>query len=241
MRLQGKIAVITGASSGIGRSLARALVSEGASLFLVGRDEDRLRAVSSELPEAGNPRFCVEDLSCDAGIERVRSAIESAFPRVDILINSAGTIALGDMESASMEDFDRQYAVNVRAPYALTKALLPMIMPAHGQVVFINSSAGIQPGRGGSGQYASTKHALKAIADSLRDEVNRYGIRVMSIYPGRTSTRMQEDIHRMERKDYRPNRLLQPEDISAMVLCALALPDTAEVTDLHIRPLKKSS
>ena len=89
-------------------------------------------------------------------------------------------------------------------------------------------------------QYDSTKHALKALADSLRGEINRHGVRVLSVYLGRTASEMQERIHRMEGKPYRPELLLQPNDVASIVVNVLSLPRTAEVTDISIRPMIKS-
>jgi NADP-dependent 3-hydroxy acid dehydrogenase YdfG len=89
-------------------------------------------------------------------------------------------------------------------------------------------------------QYDSTKHALKALADSLRGEINRHGVRVLSVYLGRTASEMQEGIYRMEGRPYRPEILLQPDDVASVVVNALGLPRTAEVTDISIRPMIKS-
>jgi NADP-dependent 3-hydroxy acid dehydrogenase YdfG len=143
------------------------------------------------------------------------------------------------MERARLTDFDFQYATNVRAPYALTQRLLPSLMAARGQIVFINSSVGLTAKRPDIGQYAATKHALKAIADSLREEVNPKGLRVLTVYLGRTATPMQETISRQEGRAYHPETLLQPEDVASVVLNALMLPPTAEVTDISIRPMAR--
>ena len=91
-----------------------------------------------------------------------------------------------------------------------------------------------------SAQYDSTKHALRAIADSLRGEINEHGVRVLSVYLGRTASEMQEQICQMEGKPYRPELLLQPNDVASVILNALSLPRTAEVTDIWIRPMIKS-
>jgi NADP-dependent 3-hydroxy acid dehydrogenase YdfG len=106
--------------------------------------------------------------------------------------------------------------------------------------VFINSSAGLGA-KAGVGQYAASKHALKAIADSLRAEVNALGLRVLSVFPGRTASPMQAAVHALEGKAYHPESLLQPQDVAAVVLNALSLPRSAEVTDISIRPLVKSN
>lgn len=108
-----------------------------------------------------------------------------------------------------------------------------------GQVVFINSSRD-SVAKPTSTQYDSTKHALKAIANSLRAEVNAHRVRVLSVHLGRTAGEMQERIHHMEGKPYRPELLLQPDDVAAVILTALSLPSTAEVTDIHIRPMVKT-
>jgi NADP-dependent 3-hydroxy acid dehydrogenase YdfG len=105
--------------------------------------------------------------------------------------------------------------------------------------VFINSSAGLNASAN-VGQYAATKHALKAVADSLRHEVNAEGLRVLSIYPGRTASPLQEAVFKMEEREYRSEMLIQPEDLAAVIINALALPRSAEVTDINVRPLTKS-
>jgi NADP-dependent 3-hydroxy acid dehydrogenase YdfG len=108
-----------------------------------------------------------------------------------------------------------------------------------GQVVFINSSAGVSASVNLS-QYAATKFALRAIADSLRQEINGESVRVLSVYPGRTAGPMQESVHKMEGKAYYPERLMQPEEVAAMVIQALSLPRSAEVTEIFMRPMIKT-
>jgi NAD(P)-dependent dehydrogenase (short-subunit alcohol dehydrogenase family) len=159
---------------------------------------------------------------------------------LDILIHSAGVIYQAPMERACIEDFDRQYYANVRVPYLLTQRLLPVLESAHGQIVFMNSSVGLSVKRPEVGQYSATKHALRAIADSLREEVNSKGIRVLTIYLGRTATPMQETLHKQDEKAYHPEKLLQPEDVAAIMVQALMLSPTAEVTDISIRPMMRT-
>jgi NADP-dependent 3-hydroxy acid dehydrogenase YdfG len=122
----------------------------------------------------------------------------------------------------------------------LTQSLLPFLIAARGQVVFINSSAGLSVNTADLGQYSATKHALRAITDSLRVEVNPKGIRVMSLFLGRTATPMQEAMTRWESREYRPELLLQPEDVASAVVHCLSLPRTAEVTDISMRPMLKT-
>jgi NADP-dependent 3-hydroxy acid dehydrogenase YdfG len=117
--------------------------------------------------------------------------------------------------------------------------VLQLLRKAHGQVVFINSSAGLAA-RPDAAQFCATQHALKALADSTRAEVNQDGIRVLSVYPGRTATSRQAALYAKAGAKYRPELLLQPEDIASVVLNAITLPRTAEVTDIAIRPMLKS-
>ena len=161
------------------------------------------------------------------------------YPGLDELVHGAGIIHRGSIEHASASSLDEQYSINVRAPYMLTQRLLPLLTTAQGQIVFVNSSAGLAASGPEIGQYAATKHALAAIADSIRGEVNSQGVRVLSLYLGRTATAMQEGLYRQDGAQYRPDELLQPEDVATMVIAALDLPRTAEVTDISIRPMRK--
>jgi len=236
---ESRIAVVTGASSGIGRAIALALAEHGATLCLVGRDLEKLEMVAS-IARTNAPQVrCVQaDLTLDKDIRELVVQLERDFGGLDILIHSAGFISLSPIKAASLEDFDKHFQTNVRGPYALTQALLPMLRVRRGQIVFINSSAGLNA-RANVGQYAASKHALKAVADSLREEVNPDGVRVMSVYPGRTATPMQAAVHKMEDREYQPEHLMQPEDVATMLVSALSLPRSAEVTDIMVRPLVK--
>ncbi|MHC4488052.1 MAG: SDR family NAD(P)-dependent oxidoreductase [Planctomycetota bacterium] len=135
-----------------------------------------------------------------------------------------------------MESFNRQYRINVRAPFAMTQALLPIPKTRSGQIVYVNSNAEINTMLN-VGRYAATKHALKAIAESMRTEVNAEGVRILSVYPGRTATPMQAFVREREGRAYIPERLMQPEDVAGVVINAHCLPRTAEVMDIHIGPM----
>ncbi len=236
----GQMAVITGGGTGIGAAIALALAKENANLYLIERRLEPLEQIAERAQNMGvKVTCCAVDLSSETGQRDLIQRITTDLRQVDILVHDAAINVSGPVEGASLEDFDRHYRVNVRAPFALTKALLPLLRARRGQVVFINSSSGIGA-KPLSSQYDSTKHALKAIADSLRGEVNAEGIRVLSVYPGRTATDMQARIHAQESKHYRPEVLLQTEDIACVILNALTLSRTAEVTDIHIRPMIKS-
>ena len=161
-----------------------------------------------------------------------------ALGTVGVLVHAAGVHVAGPVGRAPVAELDEQLAVNLRAPYLLTQALLPDLVAAAGDVVFVNSSAG-RAARAGVAAYSASKHALRALADGLRDEVNPRGVRVLSVYPGRTATPGQEAIFAEEGRAYAPGLLLQPEDVAEAVAGALALPRTAEVTEIMIRPMRK--
>lgn len=230
--MRDQVALITGASGGIGSAIALALAKEGVRLFLVGRNLERLRQVpAAEVFQA--------DLDDDTQLLATAARVREVFGGVDILVHSIGLFRGGPIETSPVADLDAQYRVNLRVPYLLTQELLPSLIERKGQVVFVNSGAGANPARGSWGAYSATKHGLRALADSLRDEVNGKGVRVLSVFPGRTATAMQEEVHRFEGRPYDPTRFLQPEDVAAPIVQALRLPRTAELTDLHIRPMQK--
>jgi NAD(P)-dependent dehydrogenase (short-subunit alcohol dehydrogenase family) len=224
-------AVITGASGAIGGSLAAACAAAGYRLHLVCRNAASLEASAG--PGAAARYSC--DLNDDADVERLSREL-SALARVALLVHAAGSFEPGAVSDVAPEVLDSLYRVNLRTPYALTRALLPALRAAGGQIVFVNSSAGVADGRAGTGAYSATKHGLRALADAVRAEENAAGVRVLSVYPGRTAGAMQARLHSLEGRPYHPDRLLQPVDVAQAVLDALAVPVTAEVTDLHIRP-----
>ena len=239
--LKERIAVVTGASSGIGQAIAIALAAEGAKLALVGRNLANLEATALIAQKTSSVVKSYDiDLTIDENIEQLKTRLQADFGNaVDILVHCAGVYIAGKLLEATIADFDLQYQANVRAPYLLTQAILPMMVAQQGQIVFINSSVVMRPA-GNVGQFAATQHALKAIADSLRVEINPQQVRVLSVYPGRTATPRQATIHKWENKVYQSDRLLQPQDVALVVVNALNMPRSAEITDINVRPLQKT-
>jgi short-subunit dehydrogenase len=238
--LANKTAVITGGGSGVGRAIALALAEQKVNICLIGRRLKLLDIVAADARRFGVGASCFSaDLADDAAILDVLAKLTANTETVDILIHSAAYIERAGIDSAPAELLDQHYSVNLRAPYILTRALLPTLRSYKGDIVFVNSSGGIMA-KPLFAPYDSTKHALKGLADSLRGEVNADGVRVLSIYLGRTASEMQARLHAEQGTTYQPHLLLQPEAIAAAVLCALRLPRTAEITDLHIRPAIKS-
>jgi NADP-dependent 3-hydroxy acid dehydrogenase YdfG len=236
--LDGHNCVVTGASSGIGREIAVELALAGATVCAVARRRDELEVTATLGRGGGQFELFEADLVDDEQVERLGETLLARESGVHVLVHSAGTISRGDLEKASISDLDRQYAANVRAPYLLTQILLPALCAIEGQIVFINSTAG-RIARANTGQYAATQHARRAIADSLREEINPKGVRVVTVYPGRTATPLQAKIHEIEGKSYVPERLMQPGDVASVVVNALTLPRSAELTEVSIRPMLK--
>jgi short-subunit dehydrogenase len=233
-------AIITGASSGIGSAIASLIASAGGSVCLVGQNPERLEAVANVArTTARSVLICRADLTIDSAIIELRNRIEREFKSLDVLIHCAGVFSTGSIENTPVQQLDTLYRTNLRAPYVLTQVFLPMLKSQQGQIVFINSSQGLQA-KANSGLYASTKHGLKALADSLRQEINPDGVRVLSIYPGRTATPSTQTLFGIEGRSYRPELLLQPMDVAQAVINALEMPRTAELTNVEMRPLIKS-
>jgi len=193
-------------------------------------DETKVCLVNKETDRLYYRGYAIEDLA---------SRVKKEFKVLDVLVHCAGAFAQGEIENTSVQQLDALYRANVRVPYALTQALLPLLIARQGQIVFINSSQGLQA-KGNTGPFAATQHALRAFADSLRQEVNGKGIRVLSVYPGRTATPRIQALFEIEDRPYRPELLLQTEDVAEVVLNALKLPRTAEVTHIEVRPFIKS-
>lgn len=240
--LHDRVAVITGASGAIGGAVARRLVERGARVLLCGRDPERLEreaARSRDATEGNADRVAVwaGDLTDPAAPDAVAERLAATVGPAAVLIHSAGLFHHASVAETPVEDLDAVLAVNLTAPWALTRRLLPDVIARRGQIVFVNSSAGLR-GRGGIAAYAAAKAGLKALADALRDEVNPDGVRVISMFPGRTASEMQRQVREAEGLPYHPDRLMQPDDVAQALVGALTLPDTTEPTDFHLRPMR---
>lgn len=233
------LAVITGAGSGIGRAIVLELIHRKVPCCLIGRTMSKLEEIARSARDAGVE--CIPkavDLGAPEAGTVLGEEIRASGRPVHLLVHSAGAIRRSLLEESTVAEFEALLAVNLVAPYALTKALLPLLHASKGQVVFVNSSVVHYPAAGVV-QYAATKHALKGLADGLRQEVNARGIRVLSVYPGQTATPLQQSLYAAQGRPYKPENLLQPEDVARALVQAIAMPYTAEITDLMIRPAVK--
>lgn len=233
--LAGRYGLVTGASSGIGRAIALALADAGVSVWASGRRTEALERLAGEAPD-GRIQPLPGDLADRQVVARMAERI-GREGRLDLLVHAAAVYAATPVAELEAEELADMMAVNVVAPHVLSRSLLPLLRATHGQIVFLNSSVS-RTGGSGPAAYAAAKHAQRGYADVLRGEVNRQGIKVISIFLGRTATPLQERIHALEGRPYHPERLIQPADVARVVLDVVSLPDTVEATDVALRPMQ---
>ena len=225
--------LVTGASSGIGREVALALAADGAYLTLWGRDEERLTAVAEDVRRLGGTS---DTRTVDLTVEAERdAAVQALSDALHVVVHSAGTIHLSTVADLREKAARDQWLLNAHAPAMLTQALLPRLRRAEGHVIFINSGAGVNA-RAGWAAYAMSKHALKALADSLREEERRHGVQVTSLYPGRTDTPMQHVVRRQEGGRYEADAYVNAADVAQAVRHAVHMQAPSSMTDVHVRP-----
>ena len=223
--------VVTGAGSGIGLALAHRLTARGDDLVLLARSEARAAELSSTFPEA---QVLVADLADPGTLNGLGRQVDGP---VHSLVHVAGVIELGRVDRLRLADWDEQLAVNLTAPAVLTRELLPHVRGGHGTVVFVNSSAGLTASAEWSA-YAASKSGLRAFADALREEEVEHGVRVTTVYPGRTATPMQEKVHAHEERTYDASRWATPETVADTILHVVDLPADATIPDVRIRPAR---
>jgi len=228
-----KTHVLTGAGSGIGLEVARRLAARGDRLIMLVRSEDRIEPLVAAIPTYDS--VLVADLEAPSMVEEVGAEIVRSHPVIDSVIHSAGVVTLDPVARSGLIDWERQLAVNLTSPAMLTKALLPSLRAARGTVVFLNSGAGLSA-HADWGAYAASKFGLRALADSLRAEEAAAGVRVSSVFPGRTATPMQAEVHRQEGKAYDGARWIEPATVAESILHLLDLGPDASIPELVVRP-----
>ena len=244
MKLKDKIAVVTGASSGIGKAIAKKLSAEGARVVLGSRSMDKLHDISEGLENDSMPvRMDVTDT------ESVKGAFEDIYRemgRVDILVNCAGVMPLTYLKNRHLEEWLETIEVNVKGTLrCIHEALPPMKVRKSGHIINIASVDGKEVFEGGA-VYGASKAAVIALSRAMRMELSpSYNIRVTSIEPGTVATNLREDISDIEllkEKDYSDEEepKLAPENIADAVFYAVSQPDSVNVNELLIKPTGKA-
>ncbi|MET8869690.1 SDR family NAD(P)-dependent oxidoreductase [Nonomuraea sp. NPDC004580] len=236
--LAGKVALVTGASSGIGAATALALSAGGARVAAGARRADRLKAL------AGQARGELLPLDLDVtDQESVRAAVAATvghFGRLDVLVNNAGVMLSGPIEGADTSEWVRMVETNLLGSMYAVHAALPHLLASKGTVVQVSSTSGRIASAGG-GVYAATKFGVTAFAESLRQEVTTRGVRVVVVEPGFVATELIGHItdparRAAAREMGEAMRTLQPEDIADAVVYAVGRPPRVAVNELLIRP-----
>ena len=229
-RLDKQIALITGASKGIGKAIATGLAMEGAHVILVARSVEQLSSLKASLTSSGlKASIHVADISRQAQAEAMIGSAINDFGRLDILVNNAGIGFFKPLTEMPLEEFDAMWSVNVRAIFVAAKAALPyMIKARSGSIVNIGSLAGKNSFKGGAG-YSATKWALRGLASSLMLEVREHNIRVVTIFPGSVDTDFS-----MAGK--RGANIPQPEDVASAVVFAVTAPQRSMFSEIDLRP-----
>jgi NADP-dependent 3-hydroxy acid dehydrogenase YdfG len=245
-KLDGKVAVITGASSGIGEATAEALAAEGASVAVAARRTDRLDGLAQRIEGNGGRVLTVEcDVADEGQAHDLIQKTEAEFGRVDILVNNAGVMLLSRLDKGLSDEWRQMFDVNVLGLMYVTNAALEVMKRQQsGHIVNISSVAGRVTNPNG-GVYSGTKFAVNAISDGLRKENVDDNLRVTVIEPGAVATELTDHISDEDALDAIQSRIgkldpLQSEDIANAVAYAVTQPDRVNVDEILIKPAKQA-
>jgi NADP-dependent 3-hydroxy acid dehydrogenase YdfG len=242
--VEGKIVVITGASSGLGEAAARLLADEGATVVLGARREDRLRALTDELTRRGDKALAIPtDVSRRDQVRRLVDGAVEAYGRIDVLINNAGVMPLSPLDRLKVDEWDRMIDVNLKGVlYGIAAALPHMRQRKSGHIINVSSVAGHKV-RAGGAVYAATKHAVRALSEGLRQEVKPYNIRTTIISPGVVLSELpnaasEPDVSANLQKMY-DDLGIPPESFARAVVFAMSQPEDVDVNEILFRPTRQ--
>jgi 3-oxoacyl-[acyl-carrier protein] reductase len=215
--LDGKVAIVTGGGTGIGRGIALALADEGASVVVCGRRLERIEDTARQIQKKGGVAQAIRaDVAAEGDVKRLIEAVIDAFSRIDILVNNAGLYEGGPLHELEVEVWDRVMNTNLRAPFLLTRAVLPIMRQQRsGHIINISSESGIEYYAGDTA-YGVSKHALNDFGEFVQREVQEYNIRVNTICPGMVVTEMTENSAGLDH-----SKCLYPEDIADLAIWLL--------------------
>ena len=239
--IDGKIIVITGASSGLGEAAARHLAAQGAKVVLGARRAERIEALAEEIRTAGGEALPIAtDVTDRAQVANLIDTAVRDFGRVDVLINNAGIMPLSALESLKVDEWDRMIDVNIRGVlYGIAAALPHMKAQRSGHVITTASVAGhlIFPA---SSVYSGTKFAVRAICEGFRQEVKDYNIRTTIVSPGAVKTELLDHISdeavQGANRDFVGSVGISPSSFASMVAFAISQPDDVDVNEIIFRP-----
>ncbi|WP_066291916.1 SDR family oxidoreductase [Bacillus sp. FJAT-29937] len=234
-RLQGKTAIITGASTGIGAAIAKELAMEGANVVLAARRLEKLNEVKSEITEITNGNVKViavqADLSVKSDVSQLAEKAQAELGNVDILVNNAGQMRTATIRSGQVEDWEQMIDVNIKGVLYGIHAILPsMLSRSTGHIINIASVSGLEVTKT-STVYSATKYAVRAISIGLEKELARTGIRITNISPGMVDTDLSPNRATNDRKK------LEAADIAKAVVYAVTQPDYVNVNEITVRPV----
>ncbi|MDQ4128554.1 MAG: SDR family oxidoreductase [Actinomycetota bacterium] len=242
--LQGWTALITGASSGLGRATAVALARGGANVALVARSEKELESVRQEVSEIGGRALVLPtDLSNGEETAAAVARTVGEFGRLDVLVNAAGTDVPGTVEELDIEGWDRTLSVNLRAPFLLSKAAFPRMREAGGGTIVNVSSVAGKKGWANASAYCASKFGLTGLTEALADEGKAHGIRAIVLYPGAMATNWGA-FSPEERQQSSPNRapasrVLPPERVADFIAWFVASPPEFVLTEGILVPIEE--
>lgn len=233
MNIRETVALVTGASSGIGTAIVQTLAAEGASVVLAARDEKKMREIAASLPKGAQSLVIPTDVGDEEQVRRMVERTVERFGKIDLLVNNAGFGIFKPVTELTAEEFDSVIRVNLRGPFLCMKYALPhMYKRSSGTVVTISSVAGRHGFAGGSA-YCSSKFGIMGLTECVFQEARSNNVRIVTICPGSVDTAFFDEAHTTA-----PNRetILKPEDVAETVMLALALPERALLRELDIRP-----
>ena len=218
--LRGKNCLITGATGGLGKEIAKEFAKNGCNLFLTGRNNEKLNSLKNELENSQNEikiDFEGADLSDDNEIQKLIEKTKNTFVDIDILVNCAGVFPVKLLSDSTIEDFEKCFSVNVKAAFVLCKEFSQgMISKKWGRIINIASS-GAYNGRSKTVVYRASKHALLGLSRSLHSELKEYNVRTFCVSPGPIKTSMGHDIVKNENPDERFDSFMNPNEIAEFI------------------------